>query len=130
MSEFDSFPYDFTMHNNAFIYRDVPDVPRARRRSFYNFFLKHQDAVEEQSPNKRPIKPSETNLSLSASLDKTGLSTTAPGTPKTRERRASSFVKKRPPLERGFSAQSALKFNKNAVVGKFGVVFDVVLVSF
>ena len=37
-------------------------------------------------------------------------------TPKSK--RATSFIRKKPPLERGLSAQSALRINKNALVGK------------
>lgn len=33
-------------------------------------------------------------------------------------KRATSFVRKKPPFERGLSAQSALRINKNAHVGK------------
>lgn len=36
-------------------------------------------------------------------------------TPKSK--RATSFIRKKPPLERGLSAQSALRINKNALVG-------------
>lgn len=37
--------------------------------------------------------------------------------PKTK--RATSFVRKKPPFERGMSAQSALRINKNVLAGKF-----------
>ena len=102
--------------------RDAPDVKGQRRRSFYNFpfFLRHQDAVEETStsspqPQKRPLKDSDTNLSLTTSLEKVPVP--PPATPKSK--RATSFVKKKPPLERGFSAQSALRLNRNAVVREY-----------
>lgn len=36
----------------------------------------------------------------------------------TKTKRATSFVRKKPPFERGLSAQSALRINKNAHVGK------------
>lgn len=36
-------------------------------------------------------------------------------TPKSK--RATSFIRKKPPLERGMSAQSALRINKNVLVG-------------
>lgn len=42
------------------------------------------------------------------------LQTAAP----TKTKRATSFVRKKPPFERGLSAQSALRINKNAHVGK------------
>lgn len=38
-----------------------------------------------------------------------------------KQKRATSFVRKKPPLERGLSAQSALRINKNALVGKLNV---------
>uniref|UniRef100_A0A182M232 Sodium channel protein n=1 Tax=Anopheles culicifacies TaxID=139723 RepID=A0A182M232_9DIPT len=106
-------------HTNGLEMKDAPDVKGQRRKSFYNFpfFLRHQDAVEETStsspqPQKRPLKDSDTNLSLTASLEKVPVP--PPTTPKSK--RATSFVKKKPPLERGFSAQSALRLNRNAVV--------------
>lgn len=40
----------------------------------------------------------------------------AQATPKSK--RATSFIRKKPPLERGLSAQSALRINKNALVGR------------
>uniref|UniRef100_A0A182QPZ0 Sodium channel protein n=1 Tax=Anopheles farauti TaxID=69004 RepID=A0A182QPZ0_9DIPT len=106
-------------HSNGLEMKDSPDIKGQRRRSFYNFpfFLRHQDAVEETStsspqPQKRPLKDSDTNLSLTTSLEKVPVP--PPTTPKSK--RATSFVKKKPPLERGFSAQSALRLNRNAVV--------------
>ncbi|XP_061500103.1 sodium channel protein 60E isoform X4 [Anopheles gambiae] len=106
-------------HANGLELKDASDVKGQRRRSFYNFpfFLRHQDAVEETStsspqPQKRPLKDSDTNLSLTTSLEKVPVP--PPATPKSK--RATSFVKKKPPLERGFSAQSALRLNRNAVV--------------
>ncbi|XP_035910397.1 sodium channel protein 60E isoform X5 [Anopheles stephensi] len=106
-------------HSNGLEMKDSPDIKGQRRKSFYNFpfFLRHQDAVEETStsspqPQKRPLKDSDTNLSLTTSLEKVPVP--PPTTPKSK--RATSFVKKKPPLERGFSAQSALRLNRNAVV--------------
>lgn len=43
-----------------------------------------------------------------------------------KQKRATSFVRKKPPLERGLSAQSALRINKNALVGKL-IVFGTVV---
>nr|XP_029725458.1 sodium channel protein 60E [Aedes albopictus] len=109
-------------HANGLELKDTPEAKGGRRRSFYNFpfFLRHQDAVEESSnspqPQKRPLKSSETNLSLTASLDKAVPPVVAPTTPVMKHKRATSFVKKKPPLERGFSAQSALRLNRNAAV--------------
>ncbi|XP_065093737.1 sodium channel protein 60E isoform X3 [Ochlerotatus camptorhynchus] len=108
-------------HANGLELKDAAEVKGGRRRSFYNFpfFLRHQDAVEESTnspqPQKRPLKTSETNLSLTASLDK-AVTPVAPTTPIMKPKRATSFVKKKPPLERGFSAQSALRLNRNVAV--------------
>lgn len=113
-------------HANGLELKDAPEAKGGRRRSFYNFpfFLRHQDAVEDPSnspqPQKRPIESSETNLSLTASLDK-AVPPVAPTTPVMKHKRATSFVKKKPPLERGFSAQSALRLNRNAAVRKFAL---------
>lgn len=90
-----------------------------RRRSFYNFFLRHQDAVDDclTSPSvvRKGVSPSGTLQSMStASVDDKPVVVHA--TPKSK--RATSFIRKKPPLERGLSAQSALRINKNAVVCK------------
>ncbi|KFB48601.1 AGAP007086-PA-like protein [Anopheles sinensis] len=110
-------------HSNGLELKETPDVKGQRRKSFYNFpfFLRHQDAVEETStsspqPLKRPLKGSETNLSLNASLEKVPVPVPVPTPTTPKSKRATSFVKKKPPLERGFSAQSALRLNRNAVV--------------
>ncbi|XP_052566743.1 sodium channel protein 60E isoform X4 [Culex pipiens pallens] len=109
------------MHANGQELKDsIEGKAGPRRRSFYNFpfFLGRQDAVEESNnspqPQKRPLKTSETDLSLPTSLDKT--TPVASPTPPVKHKRATSFVKKKPPLERGFSAQSALRLNRNAAV--------------
>lgn len=86
-----------------------------RRKSFYNFFLRHQDAVDDSiaSPlvNRKLIPNAAQTLSISDEKQ------TPP-----KQKRATSFVRKKPPLERGLSAQSALRINKNAVVGKLHAV--------
>lgn len=101
-----------------------------RRKSFYNFFLRHQDAVDDSiaSPlvNRKAVSPNasaaRTSLSAANSFDEKQLlqqqqqQMTSPATAKTK--RATSFVRKKPPFERGLSAQSALRINKNAQVGK------------
>lgn len=84
-----------------------------RRKSFYNFFLRHQDAVDDSltSPSVgRKLIP------LNCSAQTLNLTDEKQPLPKTK--RATSFVRKKPPLERGLSAQSALRINKNALVGK------------
>ncbi|XP_037037155.1 sodium channel protein 60E isoform X3 [Bradysia coprophila] len=88
-----------------------------RRRSFYSFFLRHQDAVDDclTSPSvvRKAVTPSGTLQSLStASVDDKPVVVHA--TPKSK--RATSFIRKKPPLERGLSAQSALRINRNASV--------------
>lgn len=91
-----------------------------RRKSFYNFFLRHQDAVDDcltsPSVNRKQISPSGTLQSLHGADDSRISSSILQSTPKSK--RATSFVRKKPPLERGLSAQSALRINKNATVGK------------
>ncbi|KAH8410967.1 hypothetical protein KR222_004113 [Zaprionus bogoriensis] len=120
------------------------EAPRAsRRRSFYNFFLRHQDAVDDSltSPSvhrKTAINTTNTTTSTSTSSTSATVSASASAsaaaaasasannvdqlqqqqqvaaTPT--RKRASSFIRKKPPLERGLSAQSALRVNKNAFV--------------
>lgn len=93
-----------------------------RRRSFYNFFLRHQDAVDEAiaSPAllRKALTPSGTLQSLNnLPLNDDDKPVVVHATPKSK--RATSFIRKKPPLERGLSAQSALRINKNALVGRF-----------
>lgn len=95
-----------------------------RRKSFYNFFLRHQDAVDDSiaspsvnrkagSPNAATRPKSAVNSFDENQMQQQQLQTAAPKT-----KRATSFVRKKPPFERGLSAQSALRINRNAHVGK------------
>lgn len=93
-----------------------------RRKSFYNFFLRHQDAVDDSvtspSVGRRLGSPNATGsqtISKANSFDEKQQLQTATIT---KTKRATSFVRKKPPFERGLSAQSALRINKNAQVGK------------
>jgi hypothetical protein len=117
----------FSFSNQLFFYRETNlNIERkgsVRRKSFINFpfFLRHQDALDDAhtSPSfHKKIKPSETVLSLSQAADKgvTTTTSTATNTPVTKSKRATSFVRKKPPLERGLSAQSALRFNRNILI--------------
>ncbi|KAH8291379.1 hypothetical protein KR054_011068 [Drosophila jambulina] len=120
------------------------EAPRAsRRRSFYNFFLRHQDAVDDSltspsvhrktamnSNNNNTTNTTSTSASTSgtatasasgaaATSDSGSAPTSAPAAAAAPSRkRASSFIRKKPPLERGLSAQSALRVNKNAFVSE------------
>lgn len=97
-----------------------------RRKSFYNFFLRHQDAVDDSiaSPlvNRKAVSPNASvarTLSAANSFDEKQQQQLQMKTPiTTKTKRATSFVRKKPPFERGLSAQSALRINKNAQVGK------------
>ncbi|XP_065369010.1 sodium channel protein 60E [Calliphora vicina] len=112
------------------------EAPRAnRRRSFYNFFLRHQDAVDDSltspSVHRKSISPTTAAISsttslattladnntTTASLEKQNIQPPAVVATPTRKR-ATSFIRKKPPLERGLSAQSALRVNKNAFVSE------------
>jgi hypothetical protein len=105
-------------HSSAFFCRGdltaPPDgVARTRRRSIYNFFLRHQDAVDDHntspSVHKKVMKPSETIFSLKGET---------PTSPPQKSKRATSFIKKKPRLERGLSDQSVLRLNRNATLGE------------
>lgn len=94
----------------------------ARRKSICNFFLRHQDAMDDAmtSPSlmKKTLKSTEAISPTPSTLINEKLTQMPQVTNKSK--RATSFVKKKPPLERGFSAQSALRLNRNpVVVGKF-----------
>ncbi|XP_067630184.1 sodium channel protein 60E isoform X2 [Eurosta solidaginis] len=105
------------------------EAPRAnRRRSFYNFFLRHQDAVDDSltspSVHRKSISPATattisttttaTDRQIQPQMQQHQLPTQIAPTPT--RKRATSFIRKKPPLERGLSAQSALRVNKNAFV--------------
>nr|XP_016928398.1 sodium channel protein 60E isoform X5 [Drosophila suzukii] len=120
------------------------EAPRAsRRRSFYNFFLRHQDAVDDSltSPSvHRKTAMNNTTNTTSTSASTSGTTSSPASAPATgcgpaatsdsdrhqavgggsapSRKRASSFIRKKPPLERGLSAQSALRVNKNAFVSE------------
>lgn len=91
-----------------------PDSSKTRRKSIYNFFLRHQDAVDDHmtspSVHKKVMKPSETVLSMKPSE-----APTSP--PQKPSKRATSFIKKKPRLERGLSDQSVLRLNRNVNLG-------------
>lgn len=106
------------------LYRRDSNLPpdRTRRKSIYNFFLRHQDAVDDQSTSpsahkkqmnkeKEQIKPSETVFSLNKSVE-------TPTSPPQKSKRATSFIKKKPRLERGLSDQSVLRLNRNVHLGE------------
>lgn len=99
----------------------TPSRGSNRRKSIYNFFLRHQDAMDDAlaspSVQKKPIKPSEPSVSPTPSMMTSDKVTSSP-VPVMKSKRATSFVKKKPPLERGFSAQSALRLNRNPMLGK------------
>lgn len=99
----------------------TPSRTSSRRRSIYNFFLRHQDAMDDAlaspSVHKKPLKPVESVSPTPSSTVNNADRITSSPTPVIKSKRATSFVKKKPPLERGFSAQSALKFNRNPQLG-------------
>lgn len=84
---------------------------RTRRKSIYSFFLRHQDAVDDHmtspSVHKKVVKPSESQVFTTKSGE-------TPTSPPQKSKRATSFIKKKPKLERGLSDQSVLRLNRNA----------------
>lgn len=106
-----------------------PDSSKTRRKSIYNFFLRHQDAVDDHmtspSVHKKVMKPSETIFSLKSSE--------TPTSPPAKSKRATSFIKKKPRLERGLSDQSVLRLNRNVHLGRGGNIYfevEVILKNF
>lgn len=90
------------------------DPSKTRRKSIYSFFLRHQDAVDDHmtspSVHKKVMQPTETVFSV-----KSGES---PTSPPTKSKRATSFIKKKPRLERGLSDQSVLRLKSNVHLGE------------
>jgi len=90
------------------------DPTKVRRKSIFNF-LRHQDAMDDHmtspSVHKKVIKPSETVVTIKPSE-------TATSPPTKSSKRATSFIKKKPRLERGLSDQSVLRLNRNVNLGE------------
>lgn len=77
--------------------------------------MRHQDAVDDcltsPSVNRKQVSPTGSMQPLPQAGDENRI-------PTPKSKRATSFVRKKPPLERGLSAQSALRINKNPTVGE------------
>jgi hypothetical protein len=95
-----------------------PESSRTRRKSIYNFFLGRQDAVDDHmtspSVHKKVIRP---NIN-EAPLPNTSNTSETLTSPPSKHKRASSFIKKKPRLERGLSDHSVLRLNKSANLGE------------
>lgn len=93
---------------------------RTRRKSIYNFFLGRQDAMDDHntspSVNKKQMKPTTTEMKPSETVFSLKSSET-PTSPPQKSKRATSFIKKKPRLERGLSDQSVLRLNRNVHLG-------------
>lgn len=99
------------------------DPSRTRRKSIYNFFLRHQDAVDDHmtspSVHKRQVKPKEDSPAKPSETVFAKTSETPTSPPQKTSKRATSFIKKKPRLERGLSDQSVLRLNRNVHLGWF-----------
>lgn len=106
---------EFTRKLNFRDFAAPPDCSRTRRKSIYNFFLGRQDAMDDHmtspSVHKKIIKPNEATLPNPSTPSETLTS------PPSKHKRASSFIKKKPRLERGLSDHSVLRLNKSANLG-------------
>lgn len=89
-----------------------PSQPPPRRRSIYNFFLKHQDAVETQHDDDI-TSPLRHKGSLKQSGTMLGLNTAEDVKPK-----RGSIIRRKPPMERGGS-QTGLRVG-NVQLGSLG----------
>ncbi|KAG5676938.1 hypothetical protein PVAND_006734 [Polypedilum vanderplanki] len=101
---------DLVKNTDSDVKKDLaapPEGKPTRRKSIYNFLLGRQDAVDDHltspSVHKKIIKPNETSDTKEALTS-----------PPSKNKRASSFIKKKPRLERGLSDHSVLRLNKNA----------------
>lgn len=91
-----------------------------RRKSIYNFFLRHQDAVDQEhlaSPSVHRKVVNSPNEPTTSKLNE------SPTSPPTKSKRATSFIKKKPRLERGLSDQSVLRLNRNVNLGELNLLF-------
>lgn len=88
-----------------------------RRKSFYNFFLRHQDAMDDAMASPSVCKKTMKTVEAQAQIVNEKGPVVAAAAPFPKSKRATSFVKRKPPLERGFSAQSALRLNRNPLLG-------------
>lgn len=89
-----------------------PSQPPPRRRSIYNFFLKHQDAVETQHDDDI-TSPLKHKGSLKQSSTMLGTNTAEDAKPK-----RGSIIRRKPPMERG-SSQTGLRVG-NYQLGSLG----------
>lgn len=89
-----------------------PSQPPPRRRSIYNFFLKHQDAVETQHDDDI-TSPLKHKGSLKQSSTMLGTNTAEDAKPK-----RGSIIRRKPPMERG-SSQTGLRVG-NVQLGSLG----------
>lgn len=78
-----------------------------------------EDHTPTPSPavHKKQMKPSEGIPSETAFAAKQGDTPTSPPERKPKEKRATSFIKRKPKLERGLSDQSVLRLNRNVHLG-------------
>lgn len=110
-------------HTDFFRELSAPLEARPRRRSIYSFFLGRQDAVEDHTPtpspavHKKQMKAGEANPSETVFSVKQDTPTSPPER-KPKEKRATSFIKRKPKLERGLSDQSVLRLNRNVHLGE------------
>jgi hypothetical protein len=111
-----------------FDYRDLGAPPEScrstRRKSIYNFFLGRQDAVDDHltspSVHKKVTKPNDVATAISAAAAAASAlpdSKESLTSPPSKNKRATSFIKKKPRLERGLSDHSVLRLNRNANLG-------------
>lgn len=83
------------------------------------------DAVASPSVNRKAVSPNIAAgrpIAVATSIDEKQQPPAQQqlhGAAPVKTKRATSFVRKKPPFERGLSAQSALRINKNALVGKW-----------
>lgn len=112
--------------NISILFRDLNapiDPSKTRRKSIYNFFLRHQDAVDDHmtspSVHKRQVKPKEDSPAKPSETVFVKTSDTPTSPPQKSSKRATSFIKKKPRLERGLSDQSVLRLNRNVHLGWF-----------
>lgn len=69
----------------------------------------HKKQMKQNDPEAAVVKPSSSETPTSPPQSSTS---------QTKSKRATSFIRKKPKLERGMSDQSVLKLNKNPTLGK------------
>jgi hypothetical protein len=87
-----------------------------------------QDAMDDhlQSPAVHKKQMKQNDPEVAVVIPSSSETPTSPPQSQSKSKRATSFIKKKPKLERGMSDQSVLKLNKNPTLGKLFASLEII----